>query len=174
MPRKITQTEKPSTVHRLKEELFKYTVVTGYLFTGFSLLMLYEVTVSGGEHEALPFGLALVKALVLGKFLLIGEALKAGSLAETHPLLHRVVWKSLAFLGVLAVFTALEEIVVGWFHNKPSAQVVREVLERSLLENMAPILVMLLILIPLICISEIYRELGKERFKQLWLKRPSQ
>lgn len=136
MPRKISEVEKPSAAHRLQEELFKYSVVTGYLFISFSLLLLYEATVKGGGHAILPFGLAVVKALVLGKFLLIGDAMKAGSLAETRPLLHRVVWKSLAFLGVLLVFTALEELIVGWFHNKPAAQVLSEVLEHGCLENL--------------------------------------
>ena len=165
--------DKLSAAHRLQEELFKYSIVTGYLFISFSLLLLYEAAVKGGGHEALPFGLALVKALVLGKFLLIGDAMKAGALAETRPLLHRVVWKSLAFLGVLPVFTALEELFVGWFHNKSAAQALGELLERGWLENLAPLLVILLILIPLISLSETYRELGKEQFKRLWLARPS-
>jgi hypothetical protein len=171
VPNKISHTEKSSIAHRLQEELLKYVMVSGYLFISLSLLLLYKSTVTGGEHEGLPFSLALVKALVMGKFLLIGGALKAGSLAEALPLLHRVAWKSLAFLGVLLIFTALEELIVGWFHNESVTQVLNETLKHSWLENLVPVLVMLLILIPLVCISETYRQLGPERFKQLWLAR---
>ena len=162
---------KPSLVTRLREELLKYILVSGYLFTSFSVLLLYEATVTGGAHETLPFTLALIKALVLGKFLLIGEALHTGSRANNHPLLARVAWKTLAFLIVLLVFKAVEELVVGLFQNKTVVEVTGEVIARSWLENLAPILIMLLILIPLISVSESYRQLGPDQFKALWLAR---
>jgi hypothetical protein len=164
---------KPPLSYRLKEELFKYALVSGYLFISFSMLLLFKATTADGQQDVLPFGIALVKSLVLAKFLLIGDALKAGGRAGARPLLPRVAWKSLAFLGVLLVFTAIEELVVGYFHHKRAADVVHEVLSRSWLENLAPVLVMLLILVPLVCISEIYKDLGAEQFRKLWLGRPS-
>jgi len=169
MPTDNANNAQPSAAQRLREELAKYAVVTGYLFTSFSLLLLYEATVAGGEHGSLPFSLALVKALVLGKFLLIGEALHAGAAAAGRPLLQRVAWKSLALLCVLLVLSALEELIVGRLHHKPAAQVLGEALKRGWLENLAPVLTMLLILIPLVSLSEIYRQLGPQQFKQLWL-----
>ena len=71
--------QKASIPQRLREEIFKYGIASGYLFVSFSVLLIYEVSVAGGGHEVLPFGIALVKALVLGKFLLIGDAMKVGS-----------------------------------------------------------------------------------------------
>lgn len=163
---------KPTLGTRLKNELIKYGVVSGYLFISFSLLILYEATVSGGGHQALPFTVALVKALVLGKFLLIGEAFEAGSRADAHPLVIRVAWRTLVFLLVLLILKALEELVIGWFHDKSAMAIVDEVLQRSLLENLAPVLIMVFILIPLVGISECYRQLGPEKFKALCLARP--
>jgi hypothetical protein len=155
---------------RLRKELVKYGIVSGYLFISFSLLLLYDATASGGGRDVLPFGIALVKALVLGKFLLIGEALKVGSRANAHPLLYRVALKSLAFLVVLLVFKAIEELVVGLLHQKTVGAVFGEMAQRGWLENLAPVLVMLLILIPLVAISESYRQLGPTRFRELWLE----
>lgn len=168
-----TEAAGKSLPQRLRRELVKYAVVSGYLFASFCLLMLYEATAAGGAHDALHFGIAAVKALVLGKFLLIGEALQAGAAAESRPLLHRVAWKALAMLGVLLVFSALEELLVGWVHHKPAGQVLGELFARNWLENLAPVLVMLFILIPLVSISEIYRQLGHVGFRDLWLSRPS-
>ncbi len=110
-----------------------------------------------------------MKALVLGKFLLIGDAMKVGSRVDSHPLVHRVASKSLAFLAVLLVFTSLEELIVGRLHGKSAGSVAGEVMQRSWLENLSPVLMMLLILIPLIAISESYRQLGPAKFKELWL-----
>lgn len=162
---------KPSLAKRLREELVKYGLVSGYLFICFSILLLYEASVTGGGHSGLPFSIAIVKALVLGKFLLIGDAMKAGSRVNEHHLLARVAWKSLAFLVVLLVFKALEELILGFFHDKSVAQVAAEILDRTWLENLAPVLIMLLILIPLITVSEIYRQLGPEQFRALWFSR---
>ena len=78
-----------------------------------------------------------------------------------------------ALLGALLAFTAVEEVVVGYVHHKPAADVVHEVLARSWLENLAPVLVMLLILVPLVCLSETYKQLGPEQFRNLLLGRPS-
>lgn len=167
-----TTVDKPSMGERVKEELYKYGVVSGYLFICFSLLLLYGASTSGGAQQPLSFTMALVKALVLGKFLLIGDAMKAGSRAERHPLLVRVAWKTFAFLVVLLVFKALEEWIIGLVHHKPVLDIVNEVMNRTVLENLAPVLIMLLILIPLISISESYRQLGHERFRALWLSRP--
>ena len=164
---------KSTLAERLRNELIKYGVVSGYLFVSFSLLLLYDSTANGGGQATLSITMALIKSLVLGKFLLIGEALHTGSRANAHPLLMRVLWKSLAFLVVLLVFKALEEFIVGWFHDKSLAEISNEVLDRSWLENLAPVLIMLLILIPLISVSESYRQLGPEKFKALWLERPS-
>ncbi|MEE4145469.1 MAG: hypothetical protein V2I26_11760, partial [Halieaceae bacterium] len=74
---------------------------------------------------------------------------------------------------VLLVLTAIEELIVGWYHDKTVIQITDELLGRGWLENLAPILLMLLILIPLVTISEIFRQLGPEAFKRLWLEAPS-
>jgi hypothetical protein len=81
----------------------------------------------------------------LGKFLLIGEAFEAGSRADAHPLLIRVAWRTLAFLVVLLLLKGLEELIIAWYHDKSAMAVINIVLERSLLENLAPVLIMLFI-----------------------------
>lgn len=164
--------EKPALTTRLLEELRRYALVSTYLFVCFSVLLLFRDSASGMEQGGLNYGLALVKALVLGKFLLIGDIIKAGSRADAQPLLHRVLWKSLAMLVVLIVLVCIEELVVGWFHDQTLAQTVREFRERRWLQDLAPILMMLLVLIPLVGISEIYRQLGPDKFRALWLDRP--
>jgi hypothetical protein len=163
--------QKASIPQRLREEIFKYGIASGYLFVSFSVLLIYEVSVAGGGHEVLPFGIALVKALVFGKFLLIGDAMKVGSRFDSHPLVYRVASKTLAFLAVLLVFTSIEELLVGWVHGKSAGSIVEEVMQRTWLENLSPVLAMLLILIPLIAISESYRRLGPAKFRELWLGR---
>jgi hypothetical protein len=155
---------------RLKEELRKYAFISAYLFVCFGVILLYEsalLSTDGGNP--LPWTLALVKALVMGKFILIGEALSVGAKANAHPLLHRIFWKSLAMLALLVVFKLIEELVVGWFHDRTAAQVMSEFFERSWIQIVAPVLLMLLILIPLVSAAEIYKAVGGERMQKFLL-----
>lgn len=158
----------PSKTQRLLEELRKYALISAYLFVCFAVILIFGTSVQGegAQSSAVPWSLALIKALVLGKFILIGDALSVGSRAQKHPLLHRVAWKSLAMLVLLLVFTLLEELVVGWVHGETTASVFREFLERTWLQRLAPMLLMLLILVPLITASEIYRIVGAKRFRE--------
>ena len=166
----------PKTIsrsQRLKEEFQKYGVISAYLFVCFLAILLYDqASTPGGAVHSLPVGIALVKALVLGKFILIGDAVKVGSRADHHPLLHRVVWKSLALLVLLIVFKIIEELVVGWFHDVSFGQVIEEMLARTWIQNLAPTLLMFLILVPLVTATEVYRLIGSERFRAFLVGRP--
>lgn len=157
---------------KLLEELRKYALISAYLFVCIAVILLYDLSVQdAGTSSPWPWGIALVKALVLGKFILIGDALSVGSRADNHPLLHRVAWKSVAMLAMLIVFKILEELIVGWVHGTTPATVFEEFLERTWIQDLAPLLLMLLILIPLIAASEIYRAVGAERFREFLISR---
>lgn len=151
---------------KLLEELQKYALISAYLFICFAVILLYQTSMqdSGAQPPTVPWSLALVKALVLGKFILIGDALSIGQRARRHPLLYRIAWKSLAMLIVLILFKALEELIVGWVHGSTTAQVFGEFMEKTWLQHWAPLLLMLLILVPMITASEIYRAVGPKQF----------
>jgi hypothetical protein len=153
---------------RLLEELRKYALISAYLFIFFAVILIYEASMqgTGTQHPTVPWSVAIVKALVLGKFILIGDALSVGARARHHALLYRVVWKSVAMLIVLIVFKILEELIVGWVHGNTPAKVLGEFLERTWLQDVAPLLLMLLVLVPMILASEIYRAVGATRFRE--------
>lgn len=151
----------------LREELYKYGIISAYLFVCFSVVMMYSASVEGESGAGQPsFSMALVKALVMGKFILVGDALSVGARADSHPLAHRIAWKSLAMLSLLIVFKVLEEIIVGWFHGESIAQVVDEFARKTAIQMVAPTLMMLLVLVPLIGATELYRSMDTLRAQQ--------
>jgi hypothetical protein len=117
--------------------------------------------------QFVPFGIAAVKALVIGKFILIGKAVKAGGRLSSSVLLIRIMWKSLAFMLLLVVFTLIEEMVLGRFHGHTVANTVDQLAARSWPELFAPSLLMLLVLIPMISFEEIDRSLGKGTLRRM-------
>ena len=167
--------KKPSARERLKEEIQKYLIISLYLAVCFCVLILYRSSIVGaGGSEYLNFSMAVVKALVLGKFILIGEALKTGQRVTGPTLTHRIFIKSIAFLVLLIIFTMLEEVVIGLFHDQTVIHSVTEYWNRPWLEKLAPDLVMLLVLIPMVAATELYKALGAEHMKRIFLGREKQ
>ena len=76
--------------HEFKEYLF----VTIYLWTFFGMFVLYKATILGEGVDVLAHGVALINALVLGKFMLIAKAFNPGRGAEGAPLIYPVLLKS--------------------------------------------------------------------------------
>jgi len=146
---------------RAREELRNYAVIALYLFVCFFVLMLYEsVLVGRTGGSLLPHGLAAVKALVLGKFILIGKAIGVGSRLEVSTLAQRIAVRSLLLLALLVVLTVVEELVVGKVHGKPFATTLAELAGQPMLRGLSESLVMLLILLPLVSAVEIRSALG--------------
>ena len=112
----------PSIKQRAREELRNYAIVAGYLYVCFAALLLYKDALLQEQGlSLLPHGIAAAKALILGKFILLGEAAGVGkvhghSFAETlaeyerHSALEMLA-KCLLLLLVLVPLIAFREFV---------------------------------------------------------------
>ena len=159
---------KPTLKSRVVAELERYALISLYLFICFGVILIYEASQSAvKEVTLLTAGIALGKALVMGKFILIGEALEPGTRISAPTLLHRVAWRTLGMLVVLTVFKILEELIIGMVHSRGIHELVTELQAQSWLTLLAPVLLMLLILIPMMTAMELDRALGKEGLKGL-------
>lgn len=161
---------KPGVKDRLRDELRKYLWVSAYLYVCFAALMLFEATLvasASGTSVALPHGLALGKALILGKFLLIGEAAHVGERMRARSLLQLIAQRVGLLLVLLIVLTAVEELLVGRAHGHSFAQTLDEFWSQSMPELLAKCLLMLLILVPLVSVTEIGRALGPGRLLRM-------
>jgi hypothetical protein len=146
---------------RLREELERYLAVSAYLFVCFcSLLFLKAAALEQQGIEAVPLGLAAGKALILGKFILLGEAAGVGTRAQARTLLQ-VIWrKTILFMLLLVVLTVIEELLVGRVHGRAFAQTLAELASHKWPEVAARCVVLLLVLLPLMTITEISNALG--------------
>lgn len=171
----MTDAEKPSRSERLREEFRKYGLISAYLFVCFGVLMFYEASLGlASNSDPLSWTAALVKALVLGKFILIGDVLSVGKRADRHPLVHRVLWKCAGLLLLLIVFKLIEELVVGWIHGQTMGEVFSELKDMSWEQLLAPVALMGLILVPLVTASEIYRAVGAGQFRAILMHRKAE
>jgi hypothetical protein len=130
---------------RLRHELVQYALISVYLYVCFGAMLLYKMAIlhAAGIDYA-PYGLAAVKALILGKFMLLGRAARLGDRYQDRRVIHVIGYKSLLFLLLLFVLSELEEVITG---------------------------IMLLILLPYIAFGEVSAALGEGGLRQLLLAR---
>jgi hypothetical protein len=141
---------------RARDELRSYALVAGYLYVCFGAILLYKTALLREEGVAfLPHGLAAIKALILGKFILIGEAVGVGKHVQSRSLAFAISARTALFFLLLIVLSVVEELVVGKIHGRSLAGTLAEIREHAGLEMLATSFLVLLILIPLIAFKEL-------------------
>lgn len=157
---------------RLVEELRKYAFVSAYLYVCFGALLMYKAALldAAGQHTV-HAGTALVKALILGKFLLLGDVAGVGMRLPAATLRTRIAWRTGLLFLLLVVLTFVEEVVAGALHHRVAATLA-EWRNRSMLEFAAEWLLLLLVLLPLVVVTEVRRTLGVDALRTLLGRRP--
>jgi hypothetical protein len=153
-------------VHELKELLF----ITLYLYIALGAVILMKTAVLHTQGiEFTPWGVAIVKAVVLAKFMLIGEAVKIGGRTGTGPLIWPTLRKAFGLLALLIIMTIIEEAVVGLFHHRSIAASLGELFGSRLGETFAGYLIMLLVLLPYCAFRVLEEALGEGRVTRMFL-----
>ena len=163
---------KITLIQRARRELIEYIVIAAYLYICLGALILYKATVlraHGIEYEAL--GLALVKALILGKFILIANALRFGELRGVNRPILKILSKTLCFGLLLVVLSVGEEVIVGLIHGRTTRESLGEIADGYLPQAFAIGLLMMLILIPYVAFREISARLGEGNLMKLLIAR---
>jgi hypothetical protein len=165
----MTPSDKADLKGRVASELRAYLLTSAYLLVWLAALMFYRNTLEGEAGvQAAPLGAAVAKALILGKFVLLGETMRAGYRIMAPTLVHRIVWRSLSLLLLLVALTVLEEVVVGWIHGSSPAQALADLTSQPLV-HLASCLLMLLVLIPFVAVKQLSVALGPGQLQRLVL-----
>jgi uncharacterized protein DUF4339 len=160
---------------RLRNELSEYFVISGYLFICFGALLFYKAAILHSDGiDFAPFGIAIVKALVLAKFVLLLHALQIGERkGGGSVLVTDILKKSVLFLIFLVALTVVEEIIVGFIHGRSVAQAIGEIGGGTLQQALATSILMLLILIPYFTFRLVSERLGEGALWKLLTQRTS-
>lgn len=159
-----------ATLHqRAVHELKEFAILTVYLYVtlGAVILMKTAVLHSAGIEFA-PWGIAIVKAMVLAKFMLVGSAMKIGERFTNRPLIWPTLHKALAFLLLLVALTIIEEAVVGLFHGRSIAVSLGDLFGVRLEETITGYLIMLLVLTPYFAFRVLGEALGEGRLVRMF------
>ena len=151
-------------------EFREFVVLSVYLYIAFGALILLKAGILR-EHgiEWAPWGLGVIKAMLVAKFILIGRAMRVGERFRTKPLIWQTLHRSLAFLGVVVVLTILEEIVVGLIHDRTAWQSIRGLGGGNAIEIGATLLVVFLIFFPYFAFRSLGEVMSDQQLLRLFL-----
>jgi hypothetical protein len=148
---------------RLKHELTEYLTISAYLYICFGSLIFYKATILHSDGiEFASFGIAIVKALVSAKFIMLLHALRIGERIGGVGVLFADIFKnSVLFVVFLIALTVVEEMIVGHLHGRTSQQILSEMAGGTLPQAFAVSILMLLVLIPYFAFRGVADHLGE-------------
>jgi hypothetical protein len=154
---------------RATHEFKEFAILAVYLYITLGAVILMKTAVLHTQGIEFAFwGVAAVKAAVLAKFMLIGNALKIGERNTASPLIWPTLHKAFAFLVLLVILTIIEDTLVGLFHHQPIAVSLGELVGPRLEETIAGIVIMLLVLIPYFAFRVLGDVLGEGRLVRMF------
>ena len=162
---------KESFSKRVTDELIEFAVVAVYLCICFSAVLYLKATILKAENIPFePFGFAAVKALICAKFASIGHIFHVGERFKNLPLIWPTLYRSLAFLLLLLMLNALEEVVVGLMHGRRTADSLAGMGGGSLDQLLATSIVAFLILVPFFAFRVLGEVVGEQNLVRVFLK----
>ena len=165
-----TETYAKKTVRqRAAHEIKELAIISAYLYVTIGSVILMKAAVLHTEGVGYaPWGIAIVKAVVLGKFVLLGNLAHVGGRNISGPLIWPTLRRALAILVLLIILTIIEEVVVGLFHHQSVAASLGELFGTRLQETLAGYLIMLLVLIPFFAFRVLSEALGEGRLERMF------
>jgi hypothetical protein len=156
---------------RVLDELRKLSITVMYIWVLLSVFTLHREIILANYHinYSAKFGFAFINAMILAKFMWLGEILHAGKKAAGKALLYSMLWNSALFSVILMVCHLLEEALVKVWHGQSFAASFSETVAdpRDIFANM---LLMFVVLIPFFFAKGLIEILGKDELKRLLLK----
>lgn len=156
---------------KVRNELIEYWTTAIYLalffsfFTNYRRLVLAEYGI-GYQH----FGIALIKALVLAKIILIVEELRLSRRFETRPLIIPTLYKSFFFTLCVAVFNSAESLTDGLIHGEGLSGALGELFRHYNYEWLSGMLVVFFAFLPFFAFRELRDILGERAIYKLFFK----
>ena len=163
---------KASFREKAGEELREFIILTAYLYVCFAALIYFKAAILQAQGVSYThLGLAIIKAALCAKFMLVGRAFHIGERFKNHPLIVPTLHRSFAFLLLLAALTLVEEIAVGAMHGRTILDSISGIAGRTTHQTIATILIMFLILMPYFAFRSLGDIVGDRILVRLFFER---
>jgi len=163
--------ETPGWKKRAFGELRNLSITVLYIWVFLTVFALHREIILKSYHinYSARFGFAFINALILAKFIWLGEVLHAGKKAARNALLYSTLWNAALFAVILRICHMLEEVLVGiWRGNSFAASFSEAVADPR--DIFTTTLLVSVVLVPFFFAKGLIEILGKDEIKRLLLK----
>ena len=113
------QKAKDGLRHRIKDEFVQAALLTLYFATWFCAIAFFSFALlREAAIPITPFGLAIIKAALCAKFMMISKAIFPLRVDTNRGLIKSIVWHSIAYLGIVLALSFAEAGIDGLLHSK--------------------------------------------------------
>ena len=167
----MVQDEKPSWKKRVIDELRKLSITVTYIWILLSVFALYRemILAQYDINYTTKFGFALINALILAKFMWLGEILQAGKRAAGRALLYSTLCNSAIFTVILMICHFLEDTLLKLWHGQSMAESFSETVKDPR-DMIATALLVFVVLVPFFFAKGLIQILGTDEIKRLLLR----
>jgi hypothetical protein len=161
-----------SLKQRIKDEFKEFAISAAYLCVCFSAIAYFKFAILQAHNIVFaPFGFAVAKALICAKFMSLGHMAHLGDRYQKVALIWPTLHKSAAFVLLLLVLDAAEEVIVGLLHARSIMASLAEVSGGTRDQLIARSILGLLILLPFFALRELGHVVGERTLFRLYFER---
>jgi hypothetical protein len=118
-PNPPTKEVKESLRYRIKDEFIQALLLALYFAAWFCAIAFFSFALlREAAIPITPFGLAIIKAGLCAKFMMIGKAIFPLRVDANRGLFKSIFWHSIAYLGIVLALSFAEAGIEGLFHGK--------------------------------------------------------
>jgi hypothetical protein len=160
---------------RIIGEVGQLAIVSLYLYLVFVALLLYTMSIAGAEHVSIgQFGYAAIKALVLGKFVVMGHWFGVGERRRSWPLIHTILYRSVMLWLFLIALWLLEHLIEALVNERSLRAALADVINIYLYQMLTRSLLVLLMLLPYVALRQVGRTMGPGGLRRMLLAAPAE
>ena len=105
--------------YKIKDEFVQASLLALYFATWFCAIAFFSFALLREAAISItPFGLAIIKAGLCAKFMMIGKAIYPLKVDASRGLIKSIFWHSIAYLGIVLTLSIAEAGIDGLFHGK--------------------------------------------------------
>ena len=118
-PNPLATEVKEGLRHRIKDEFVQASLLGLYFAAWFCAIAFFSFALlREAAIPITPFGLAIIKAGLCAKFMMIGKAIFPLRVDANRGLVKSLFWHSIAYLGIVLILSFAEAGIDGLLHGK--------------------------------------------------------
>lgn len=160
----------PNLKERIRHEVQEYLLYTLFLTLLFFAFTSYErILLDKYQDFYIPYGYCIIKALIMAKVIMIGDAINLGKRFSNQPLIVIVIYKTIVFCLFMLLLMVIETLTKGMIEGK-NLQQMYEIFSERFVIDVAQIVIMFFIFILFFSVLETSRVLGGTTLRDIFFK----